>query len=100
MMAIDIDIQHAFIVLKELDDRENAVINIAEPRGFLLLGVMQPTGPVDTNICASLGNEGGAPYASTRIYLAVLIHAIKHRTVLAKIDYTYGHMSDNLHLLI
>ena len=42
------------ILLEQLKNSQDDVIDIAEPRGFTLLGVMKSTRPVDGYVCLLL----------------------------------------------
>ncbi len=86
-MAIDIDVEHSLVVLKELDDCKDAVINVAEPGSLLLLGMMKAASPVYSDVCAPLGNKGSASYASTSVYLTVVVHAVENRAIFPEVDY-------------
>lgn len=87
MMAVDVDVEDSLVVFQEFDDREHAVVDIAEPGGLLLLGMMQATRPIDTNVSATLGDKRGTSDATTCVNLAVVVHAIENRAILPKIDY-------------
>ena len=47
VVAVDVDVQHPWVSPKKLQNAEDDVIDVAEPRGFPLLCVVQPTRPVD-----------------------------------------------------
>lgn len=42
MMTIYIDIEYTLMIFKELNDCEDAVVDVAEARGFLFFGMMKP----------------------------------------------------------
>jgi hypothetical protein len=42
-MNIDVDVKHPLIDLEQLKYGEHTIVDIAEPRGFRLFGVMEPT---------------------------------------------------------
>jgi len=42
MMAVDVNVDHSLVFLQQLKNGEHAVVDIAEPRSFKFLGVMEP----------------------------------------------------------
>ena len=46
MVDVDVDVEHTWVVLQQLQDREDDVVDIAEARGLHLLGVVKPPRPV------------------------------------------------------
>jgi hypothetical protein len=52
MMDVDVDVEHAVVVLEQFKDGEHDVVNVAEAAGFHLLGVVKAACPVDANVRA------------------------------------------------
>ena len=87
MMAVDVDVQYSLVVFQEFYDGEDAVVDIAEPGGLLLLGMMQSSRPIYPNFSTTLGDKGCTSDASTCVNLAVVVHAIENRAILPEVDY-------------
>jgi len=49
-MDVDIDVEDALVVLKQLQDGQDDIIDITETRGLGFLGVMQAACPVDGDV--------------------------------------------------
>jgi hypothetical protein len=52
VMNVDINVQHTCMPLQQLQDGNHNVVHVAKPRRLKLLGVMQPTRPVNSNVTA------------------------------------------------
>jgi len=50
VVNVDINVEDSLVVLQELENGNNYVIHVAEPTGFLLLGVVESASPVDADI--------------------------------------------------
>jgi hypothetical protein len=87
MMAVDVDVENSLVVFQEFYYGKDAVVDIAEPRGLLLLGMMQATRPIYPNFSAPLGDKRRTSDATTRVNLAVVVHPIENRAILSKVDY-------------
>lgn len=48
--AYNINVQNPVVAFKQFQDTNHNVVDVAESRGFELLGVVQTAGPVDSNI--------------------------------------------------
>lgn len=46
MMYVDVDVEDSCEEAKELDDRQDDIVDVTESRGFGCLGMMQATSPV------------------------------------------------------
>ncbi|TVU07996.1 hypothetical protein EJB05_41378, partial [Eragrostis curvula] len=73
------------VVLEELEDGEDDVIDIAEPGGLALLGVVESAGPVDGDVVAVVELDGAAN-GSPRVGLAEAVEAVEDGAVLADIE--------------
>jgi hypothetical protein len=73
------------VVLEELEDGEDNVIDIAEPGGLALLGVVEPAGPVDGDVVAVVELDGAAD-GSPRVGLAEAVESVEDGTVLADVE--------------
>ena len=52
--------------LEELEDRENDVVDVAEPGGFGLFRVVQTTGPVNADLVQTLVEARGGVWSEER----------------------------------
>lgn len=50
MMDVNIHIQHARVILKKLKDAKYDIIDVAESRCFVPLGVVQAPRPIDRHV--------------------------------------------------
>jgi hypothetical protein len=50
VVHVDVNVQHARMVLEQFEDTQHDIIDVAEPRAFRLLGVVETAGPVDGNV--------------------------------------------------
>ena len=67
MVHVDVDVEDALVVLQELEDGEHNIINVAEPLGLLLLGVVQPSRKVDAQVATAVVEfDGGVDGAAAR----------------------------------
>lgn len=80
VVDVDIDVQHPLVSLQELQDGEHDVVHVAEPRGFCLLGVVHPAAPVEGHVHVPLVDQRRGVHRAATVRLAVLVHAVKHRT--------------------
>ena len=53
MVTIDVDIQNARISAQEFNNAEDDIVDVAEPRGFSLFGVVQSPCPVNGDVGCS-----------------------------------------------
>jgi hypothetical protein len=70
VMDVDVDVDHAWVVLEQLQNSEDDIVAIAETRSFWLLGVVQPSGPVDRDVSLVVVQLDRTPDASTAWQLA------------------------------
>jgi hypothetical protein len=82
MVHVDVYVEHAIVVFEELKDRKNDVVHIAEPAGFLLLGVMQTATPVYRDVGAFVVEFYGCVDTSSRGNLRKLEHPLEAGTVI------------------
>ena len=70
VMAVDVDVEDAGVGAQELEDAEDDVVDVAEPGGFALFGVVQAAGPVYGYVgCAggyALGGGWGVGWVGER----------------------------------
>lgn len=50
VVHVDVHVQHALVVLQQLQDPEHDVVHVAEARRFGLLGVVEAAAPVDADL--------------------------------------------------
>ncbi|TVU03887.1 hypothetical protein EJB05_50560, partial [Eragrostis curvula] len=74
------------VELEELEDGEDDVVDVAEPGGLALLGVVEPTGPVDGDIGIPAVELDGGADASPRGGLAEGEEPVEDGAVLADVE--------------
>lgn len=72
--------------LEQLENTQNDVVDITKPRRFGLLGVMQTTGPIESNISVTAVELDGGADGAAGGGLAEAEKAIENGTVLADIE--------------
>ena len=50
MMNVDVNVQDPLVVLQQLQNSQDDIVHIAEARRLRLLGVVQPSSPVDGDV--------------------------------------------------
>lgn len=70
VVHVDVDVQHARVVLEQLQDGQHQVVDVAEARGLPLLSVVQPTRPVDCDVAQVVVELDCAFNGSSRVKLA------------------------------
>jgi hypothetical protein len=60
VVDIDIDIEHSLESFQELEDSQHAIVDIAEPGGLGLFGVVESPGPVDSVLVFAIAEQGCA----------------------------------------
>ena len=86
VVNVDVDVENALMVLEQLEDCEDAVVNVAKSARFRLFGVVESSRPVDDNIALVAIESLCAPYRARRVDLAKLKEAIKYRAVLSDVE--------------
>lgn len=81
MMHIDIDINHARVVLEQFKRTEHNVVHIAESTCFLLLRVVKSTAPIDSNIRLLVDDHRRAIKRTTCTDLAEIVKAFEARAI-------------------
>jgi len=60
MVTVDVDVKDTRISTQEFDNAEDDIVDVAEPRGFPLFGMVQPSCPVNGDVgcprCYSLSS--------------------------------------------
>jgi hypothetical protein len=59
VVHVDVDVQHPLVLLQELEDRQHAVVHVAETRGLLSLGVVQASRPINRDVDGLFVDEVG-----------------------------------------
>jgi hypothetical protein len=105
VVDVDVDVQDALLVAKELEDRENYIcsktlsasrtthrrsvtkhtVDITESTGFALLGVVQPTSPIDGYVAFLAVEASSALHGPASTDTTELEQAVKHRTIITDI---------------
>lgn len=86
MMDINIDIQYSLISLEQFQNSQDTVIDIAEPRGLRLFGMMQPTGPIKGIFGLALSQDRRTGHWPSGIADTVVIKSFHDRTVLLEVE--------------
>jgi hypothetical protein len=88
VVDVDVDLEHARVVLEELEDAEDDVIDVAEAGGFRLLRVVQAARPVDRDVSLPVVEARRAVDRRARLRLAEAKEAVKDGAVrkLAAVD--------------
>lgn len=69
VMHVNVNVQDALVVLKQLQDGQHDVVDVAEARRLALLGVVQAAAPVDGHICVSVVQPHCAVDGGARVTL-------------------------------
>lgn len=72
--------------LKQLEDPQNDIIDIAEARCLGLLGMVQPTGPIESHIGITSVKLDGGTNGTPSGCLAEGEEAVEYRAVLANVE--------------
>ena len=86
VVDVDVDVEDALVLLEELEDGQDAVVDVAKAGGLGLLGVMESAGPVDDDVGAVLVETAGAADGAGGVQLAELEEAVEDRTILADVE--------------
>ena len=86
VVDVDVDVEDALVLLEELEDGQDAVVDVAKAGGLGLLGVMESTGPVDDDVGAVLVETAGAADGAGGVQLAELEESVEDRTILADVE--------------
>lgn len=60
VVDVDVYVEDALVFLEKLQDGQHAVVDVAEPRGFLPFGVMETSAPVDGDVDRAFVDQVGA----------------------------------------
>ena len=64
--------------LQQLQNRHHNVVDVAEPGGLELLGVVQSAGPVDGNVARVVVQLGGSVQRGARVHRTEVVQAVEH----------------------
>ena len=70
VVDVDVDVQHARVVLQQLQDAQHDVVHVAEARRLALLRVVQPARPVHRDVRVARVQPHGAVDGRPRVHLA------------------------------
>ena len=96
MVNVDVNVEHALVVLEQLEDGEDDVVGEAEARGLGLLGVVQPARPIDRDVRLALVELRRAAERASDTELAEAVDAVKPRAVLADVEPLRHECSDRV----
>ena len=85
VVHVDVDVQDARVVEQELQDRQDDVVDVAEPAGFGLLGVVQPAGPVDGNGRLVRGQFARRVQGCAGVERTVCVEAVEDGTIVTHV---------------
>mmetsp|Transcript_20578 Transcript_20578/g.48498 ORF Transcript_20578/g.48498 Transcript_20578/m.48498 type:complete len:426 (-) Transcript_20578:122-1399(-) len=86
VVDVDVDVQDPLVLLEELQYRQDAVVDVAEPGGLRLLGVVQPPGPVDDDVDRVVVETRRTADRPRGVQLAELEEAVEDRAVLPDVE--------------
>ena len=86
VVDVDVDVDHALVLLQKLQDRQHAVVHVAKARRLALLGVVEAAGPVDHDVALVRVESHGAANRAAGVDLAKLEEAVEHGAVFAHIE--------------
>ena len=89
VVDINVNIQHARVVLEQLQDAQHNVVHVAEARPLGLFRVVQSARPVDGNVALAVIQATHCVQRAARVNLTKVEDAVKHGTVcqLAQVDW-------------
>ena len=85
VVHVNVDVENARVMEEQLKYCKNDIINIAKPRSFRLLGMMQAAGPVDGDIRLVVRELAGCVKRASCVKRAVIVKAIKYRAIVTSI---------------
>ena len=91
VLCIDRLVSHALYapplgVLQKFQDRKHDVIDVTEATCFEFLCMMQPSCPIDRNVCLSTRELPSCGNGSSSILAEIVVHSVKDRTVVSYIE--------------
>ena len=86
VVDVDVDVEDALVLLEELEDGQDAVVDVAKAGGLGLLGVMESAGPVDDDVGPVLVEAAGAADGAGGVQLAELEEPVEDRAVLPDVE--------------
>mmetsp|Transcript_13840 Transcript_13840/g.20391 ORF Transcript_13840/g.20391 Transcript_13840/m.20391 type:complete len:270 (-) Transcript_13840:71-880(-) len=86
VVDVDVQVHHPLVLLEQLQAGEHAVVDVAEPAGLALLGVVQAPRPVHHQVAVPLVQAGTATNTAGGVELAEFEQAVKHRAILPHVE--------------
>mmetsp|Transcript_7849 Transcript_7849/g.19970 ORF Transcript_7849/g.19970 Transcript_7849/m.19970 type:complete len:228 (+) Transcript_7849:888-1571(+) len=86
VVDVDVEVQHARVVLEQLQDGQHQVVEVAEPAGLCPLGVVQPAGPVDGRVHQAVVQLHAAVNGGASVFAAEVEDALKDGAVLLQVE--------------
>eukprot|EP00967_Tisochrysis_lutea_P076162 scaffold102907_cov34-Tisochrysis_lutea.AAC.1 len=86
MVDVDVEIEHARVVLQQMQDSKHNVIDVAEPGCLGSLRMVQPACPIDGNVGRACIKSHGTIDRTSRIQATIVVQPIKHRAVIAWLE--------------
>lgn len=98
VVHVNVNVQHARVVLEQLQNAQHDVVHVAEARPLRLLGMVQSARPVDGNIALSVVESTHSVQRAARVNLAEVEDAIEHGAVrqLAQVVCTTNNNNKNI----
>ena len=81
VVDIDVDVQDAGVVLEQLEDGEDDVVDVAEPRCLRLLRVVQPSAPIHADVRVLIVQLHRSIEGRASVQLAILVEPIEDGAV-------------------
>ena len=86
VMNVDVDVEHALVVLQQLEDGEHDVVGVAEAARLALLGVVEAARPIDRYVGVPFVELHRAADRPAGRGLAELVEAVEDGAVLAHVE--------------
>lgn len=85
MMHVNVDVENTWVVEEQLQDRKHDVIDVTEPRGLGLLGMVQAARPVDRDVGLVGGQLASGVERGAGVEGAIAVEAIEDRAVVTHV---------------
>jgi hypothetical protein len=86
VMNVDINVENTFVFLEQLQNSQDAIVNVAKARGFSFLGVMETSSPVDDDVYTILIETRGTTNGARRVELTKLEKTVKDGAIFPHVE--------------
>ena len=101
VMNVDVDVQHSLVAFQQFNATQHNVVDVAEPTGFSLFGVVHAPRPIDHHVGLAFVDAAGTAQRPTAVNGAVLVQIVKHGAiVLAHVELAHlrGKLTNVVHV--